>query len=57
MDEKNLNRRQMLGAVAAARPPMPGHIAAGRDRYYRTPIYVQEIQHRRATCKRNNPGV
>ncbi len=35
----------------------PEHIAAGRDRYYRTPIYVQEIQHRRATAKRNIPGV
>jgi hypothetical protein len=37
--------------------PMPEHIAAGRDRYYRTPIYVQEIAHRRATRKRTIPGV
>ena len=37
--------------------PMPEHIAAGRDRYYRTPIYVQEIMHRRATRKRNIPGI
>ena len=36
--------------------PMPEHIAAGRDRYYRTPIYVQEIPHRRATRRRNIPG-
>ena len=37
--------------------PMPEHIAAGHDRYYRTPIYVQEIAHRRATRKRVIPGV
>jgi NAD(P)-dependent dehydrogenase (short-subunit alcohol dehydrogenase family) len=37
--------------------PMPEHIAAGRDRYYRTPIYVQEIQHRRATRRRDIKGV
>ncbi len=37
--------------------PMPQTIAAGRDRYYRTPIYVQEIAHRRATRKRTIPGV
>ncbi|MET0281552.1 MAG: SDR family NAD(P)-dependent oxidoreductase [Steroidobacteraceae bacterium] len=37
--------------------PMPEHIAAGRDRYYRTPIYVQEVAHRRATTKRNIKGV
>jgi NAD(P)-dependent dehydrogenase (short-subunit alcohol dehydrogenase family) len=37
--------------------PMPEHIAAGRNRYYRTPIYVQEIAHRRATRKRNIPGI
>ncbi|MFM1885748.1 MAG: hypothetical protein RL026_905 [Pseudomonadota bacterium] len=36
--------------------PMPAHIAAGRDRYYRTPIYVQEVAHRRATRKRNLQG-
>jgi NAD(P)-dependent dehydrogenase (short-subunit alcohol dehydrogenase family) len=37
--------------------PMPESIAAGRDRYYRTPIYVQEVAHRRATRKRNIPGI
>ena len=37
--------------------PMPEGIAAGRDRYYRTPIYVQEIAHRRATRKRSIPGI
>jgi NAD(P)-dependent dehydrogenase (short-subunit alcohol dehydrogenase family) len=37
--------------------PMPDHIAAGRDRYYRTPIYVQEVAHRRATRKRNIAGI
>ena len=37
--------------------PMPEHIAAGHDRYYRTPIYVQEIQHRRATRNRKIEGV
>jgi NAD(P)-dependent dehydrogenase (short-subunit alcohol dehydrogenase family) len=37
--------------------PMPEHIAAGRDRYYRTPIYVQEVAHRRATQKRNISGI
>lgn len=37
--------------------PMPEHIAAGHDRYYRTPIYVQEIAHRRATAKRIIPGI
>lgn len=36
--------------------PMPEHIAAGRDRYFRTPIYVQEVAHRRATRQRNIPG-
>ena len=37
--------------------PMPESIAAGRDRYYRTPIYLQEIAHRRATRRRNIPGI
>jgi NAD(P)-dependent dehydrogenase (short-subunit alcohol dehydrogenase family) len=37
--------------------PMPDYVAAGRDRYYRTPIYVQEIAHRRATRKRNIKGI
>ena len=37
--------------------PMPEHIAAGHDRYYRTPIYVQEAAHRRATRKRVIKGI
>jgi NAD(P)-dependent dehydrogenase (short-subunit alcohol dehydrogenase family) len=37
--------------------PMPGSIAAGRDRYFRTPIYLQEIAHRRATRRRNISGI
>jgi len=37
--------------------PMPAGIAAGRDRYFRTPIYAQEIAHRRATSQRKIPGV
>jgi hypothetical protein len=37
--------------------PMPDAIAAGRDRYFRTPIYVQEIAHRRASRKRTIPGI
>jgi hypothetical protein len=36
---------------------MPEHIAAGHDRYYRTPIYAQEVAHRRATKKRDIKGV
>jgi NAD(P)-dependent dehydrogenase (short-subunit alcohol dehydrogenase family) len=37
--------------------PMPESIAAGKDRYYRTPIYVQEVAHRRATKKRSIRGI
>jgi NAD(P)-dependent dehydrogenase (short-subunit alcohol dehydrogenase family) len=37
--------------------PMPENIVAGRNNYFRTPIYVQEIAHRRATQKRNIPGI
>jgi NAD(P)-dependent dehydrogenase (short-subunit alcohol dehydrogenase family) len=37
--------------------PMPESIAAGRNSYFRTPIYMQEVVHRRATRKRNIPGV
>jgi NAD(P)-dependent dehydrogenase (short-subunit alcohol dehydrogenase family) len=41
--------------------PMPEQIsasvAARPAAYYRTPIYAQEIAHRRATRKRNIPGV
>src|SRR6185369_10737683 len=50
-------RGMAMAESMVAFQPMPEHIAAGRDRYYRTPIYVQEIQHRRATAKRNIPGV
>jgi NAD(P)-dependent dehydrogenase (short-subunit alcohol dehydrogenase family) len=35
--------------------PMPENIAKGN--YYRTPIYVQEIAHRKATQKRNVKGI
>jgi len=35
--------------------PMPAAIASGN--YYRTPIYVQEIAHRKATQKRTIPGI
>jgi NAD(P)-dependent dehydrogenase (short-subunit alcohol dehydrogenase family) len=37
--------------------PMPANIAEGKSRYYRTPIYVQEVAHRRATRKRNIQGI
>ena len=37
--------------------PMPEHIAAGHDRYYRTPIYAQEVAHRKATKKRDIKGI
>jgi hypothetical protein len=37
--------------------PMPDHIAAGRNNYFRTPIYVQEVAHRRATRRRDIPGI
>jgi NAD(P)-dependent dehydrogenase (short-subunit alcohol dehydrogenase family) len=37
--------------------PMPERIAAARDNYFRTPIYVQEVAHRRATRKRNIRGI
>ena len=50
-------RGEAMAASMVAFSPMPEHIAAGRDRYYRTPIYVQEIAHRRATQKRNIPGI
>jgi len=36
---------------------MPENIVAGRNNYYRTPIYVQEVAHRRATRKRNIRGI
>jgi len=50
-------RGMAMAESMVAFTPMPEHIAAGRDRYYRTPIYVQEIQHRRATRNRKIPGV
>jgi NAD(P)-dependent dehydrogenase (short-subunit alcohol dehydrogenase family) len=34
--------------------PMPAHMQGGN--YYRTPVFVQEIEHRRATRKREIPG-
>lgn len=37
--------------------PMPAHIAAGRNNYFRTPIYVQEVAHRRASRRRNIMGI
>ncbi len=50
-------RGEAMAESMVAYQPMPEHIAAGRARYYRTPIYVQEIAHRRATRKRSIPGV
>jgi len=50
-------RGMAMAESMVAFTPMPEHIAAGRDRYYRTPIYVQEIQHRRATRNRKIEGV
>jgi hypothetical protein len=41
-------------------PPiaMPESMAsAAPDRYLRTPIYAQEVAHRRATRKRTIPGI
>jgi NAD(P)-dependent dehydrogenase (short-subunit alcohol dehydrogenase family) len=50
-------RGDAMAASMVAFTPMPEHIAAGRDRYYRTPIYVQEIEHRRRTQKRDIKGI
>ena len=50
-------RGDAMAASMVAFTPMPEHIAAGRDRYYRTPIYVQEIEHRRKTRKRDIKGI
>jgi NAD(P)-dependent dehydrogenase (short-subunit alcohol dehydrogenase family) len=50
-------RGDAMAESMVAFTPMPEHIAAGRDRYYRTPIYANEVAHRRATRKRNIPGV
>ena len=37
--------------------PMPEALANGGDRYLRTPIFAQEIAHRRATRKRTIQGI
>jgi NAD(P)-dependent dehydrogenase (short-subunit alcohol dehydrogenase family) len=50
-------RGMAMAESMVAFTPMPEHIAAGRDRYYRTPIYLQEIAHRRATRKRDIKGI
>jgi len=50
-------RGQAMAESMVAFSPMPDRIAAGRNNYYRTPIYTQEIAHRRATQKRSIPGV
>jgi len=50
-------RGDAMAASAVDYAPMPEHIAAGHDRYYRTPIYLQEIAHRAATRKRNIQGI
>jgi hypothetical protein len=51
-----LARGYAMAESMVAYSPMPANIAAGVDRYYRTPIYVQEIAHRRATTRRNIKG-
>jgi NAD(P)-dependent dehydrogenase (short-subunit alcohol dehydrogenase family) len=50
-------RGEAMAESMVAFTTMPEHIAAGHDRYFRTPIYVQEVAHRRATRKRDIPGV
>jgi NAD(P)-dependent dehydrogenase (short-subunit alcohol dehydrogenase family) len=50
-------RGDAMAESMVAFTPMPEHIAAGHDRYYRTPIYAQEVAHRRATQKRDIKGV
>lgn len=72
MDERNLNRRPLLGAAAAggmtllgegaveplvAFTPMPEHIAAARNNDLHTPICVPEIAHRRGAQQRNIRGI
>jgi NAD(P)-dependent dehydrogenase (short-subunit alcohol dehydrogenase family) len=49
-------RGDAMAESMVAFTPMPEHIAAGHDRYFRTPIYVQEVAHRRATRKRDIKG-
>jgi NAD(P)-dependent dehydrogenase (short-subunit alcohol dehydrogenase family) len=50
-------RGDAMAESMVAYQPMPEHIAAGHDRYFRTPIYAQEVAHRRATKKRDIKGV
>ncbi len=50
-------RGQAMAESMAAYTPMPAHIAAGRNNYFRTPIYLQEIEHRRATRNRRIRGM
>jgi hypothetical protein len=48
-------RGQAMAESMVAFTRMPQNIAAGN--YTRTPIYLQEIAHRRATQKRDIPGI
>jgi hypothetical protein len=52
-------RAQVLVESMVAYTPYPENIQAGMDanRYFFTPMYVQEVQHRRATRKRAIPGI
>ena len=50
-------RGQAMAESMVPYTPMPEHITAGRNNYFRTPIYVQEIAHRRATRTRKIPGI
>ncbi|HWL62537.1 MAG TPA: SDR family NAD(P)-dependent oxidoreductase [Steroidobacteraceae bacterium] len=50
-------RGQAMAESMVAFTPMPENIVAGRNNYFRTPIYVQEIAHRRATQRRTIPGI
>lgn len=50
-------RGQAMAESMVAYTPVPEHIAAARNSYMRTPIYVQEIAHRRATQRRDIPGI
>lgn len=50
-------RGQAMAESMVGFTPMPENIAAGRNNYFRTPIYVQEVAHRRATQRRNIPGI
>jgi NAD(P)-dependent dehydrogenase (short-subunit alcohol dehydrogenase family) len=48
-------RGQAMAESMVPFTPTPPHIASGN--YTRTPIYLQEIAHRRATQKRDIPGI